>query len=533
MLLARAYRFSWLPMMTLSLLSGCSGEDDEGYAQPTGPDICEEQARYNNGTCDFDCATPDLDCFEIFPDHAAAQAWFTELEALFAAQEFREPNRLLPPDDPRFIKARELVERGWDSYRRTVPMGKLIGPPQLIVVETPEVNAFATSFDPEGRKAAFAVMVNSALIELDLPDHEFLAVVMHELEHAVGLHVVAGTAERLHKHYQVLSGPEPFAFEQEDNSVAREAILGWNDLAKQVGDYPYDALNGVPIDISNGSDMALLLQQALVQGYAANPGGCARAVELEEALREFFFRNVSGLDYQFQIAGLEAELSTLTTDYVQALRDECLRDATFTLYDLVGALVGASAEEVRQNTPPEDQALVDGKHIIDAIVAYTRDRYQKMNLIEQTLIAATGGDLSTLRYYTIEDAADDRSVHVLADAGEPADAIGAFFLNNSMSPDDKSLCESILAAGQVPPYGILSDIHHGNCYRAYDTRALAAREGYPVLAELRVNQNPEALQAATAMLRDLRVSSKGMLMRPKHSLKTNCDWDKILTPSHD
>ncbi len=61
-------------------------------------------------------------------------------------------------------------------------------------------NAFVIP-DLESGNAGFAVMVHTGLLDLDAPDEEMLGLVMHELEHAVGLHIVGDVKERLRTFY--------------------------------------------------------------------------------------------------------------------------------------------------------------------------------------------------------------------------------------------------------------------------------------------------------------------------------------------
>ena len=88
----------------------------------------------------------------------------------------------------------------------------------------------------------------------------------------------------------------------------------------------------------------------------------------------------------------------------------------------------------------------------------------------------TGRDITTLRYFSTEEAADDATVPVLRDMGLPADGVGQFF-NVLMDGAGRTACDSLLAAGTTPPYGDLVDEHHATCWRISHVRQVAALPG--------------------------------------------------------
>src|SRR5262245_2882731 len=153
-------------------------------------DSCEAEGRYQNGTCDADCALPDLDCFILFDDDATAATWFKGWEAAVAAQQSRAPRTIVnDASDPRVTRMRALLDRGWASYASVYQVGALDRAPGLVVVEDEAVNAFVAS-DHTTKQSAWTVMVHTGLLDRQGADHAVLGVVMHELEHAVSLHAV-------------------------------------------------------------------------------------------------------------------------------------------------------------------------------------------------------------------------------------------------------------------------------------------------------------------------------------------------------
>lgn len=510
----------FVPLALSFAFSACAIADDE----PDGPsydpdDACFIAGRYDDGTCDTDCPDRDIDCFLVFDDHAAADAWFADFESLLAAEQRREPRRLVSEDDPRFVRMREMLDRGWDSYRAVAPVGLLDQPPELVVIEDPNINAFAT-IDLATAKSAFVVMVQTGLLDSGIMDHELLGVVMHELEHAVGLHVVPGVKDLMRKHYQVLGGPEPFGFEQSNDELAEEVIATWRILADQASPYPRDVLEDLPM---NESVYHRVLRLAHSLGSNEDAAACARADQASMALDAFINMHRSRFDLELDITGEEQQARELADAYFAALRDECLAATTLTIYDVYAVLAGSTPEVIEQSFPPEDKELVADKHVVDAIRALTAARHQTMSLVEQVLIDMTGGGLATMRYYSYEEAADDRAVEVLADAGLPADGNGGFLLS-VMKPADQQRCTEILDAGQVPPYGNLGDDHHGTCWRVFHTRALAARDDQTArsLVALQPDRVPAAVNDAIQVLRDIRRVQEPLLVPSLSDHMTSC-----------
>ena len=451
----------------------CTGDkcDDPGASD----DVCRTDDRYGDGTCDTDCAQPDLDCFLEFDDQAAAAQWFDGFEAAQAAAQVRPPRGRVDTSDPRFVHMRELLDQGWAAYSKVIPVGMLDRAPELVVIDNPTPNAFM-ALDVTSNHVAWVVMVQSGLIDLGAPDADVLGVVMHELTHGVALHVIPGTSDKLRTHYQVLPGsPEPLGKDQTDDPAARAAVAAWRDLGSEAGAFPYQELNGIP---TGGAVLKILLDAAVAQASAQSPDACAGALAAKQALGEFGAAHVSPLDSLLHVTSDEerAQLSQLSQAYVDELRQSCLAASDLDFVHLAAQHFGITPEQVEAGLTPEDHALIDGKPVTDQIIALTQDRYQKMRDLASMVESNTGGDLTTLRYFSFEEDADDHTVPVMAAAGFAPDALADFFVRFFLPGDFSQQCQGILDGGQVPPYGDLVDEHHGTCFRAFHLHALAAAQ---------------------------------------------------------
>ncbi|MEQ1502524.1 MAG: M48 family metalloprotease [Myxococcota bacterium] len=205
--------------------------------------VVVELPGYGDGA--LDCAAPDIDCFTFFDRQDAVEQWFAELEQLLAAEAFRPPRAILPSSDPRFARMRDLLERAWAAYVAVNPVADLADQtPALVLIEDPEVNAFVVP-DLATDRTAFAVVVQTGLFDVESTDDALLGVAVHELEHAVRLHLIGDTKDRIRRFY-VAGDPEPLGSAQADDPVARSWGEAWRTLSTEAGPYSTADLAGLP-----------------------------------------------------------------------------------------------------------------------------------------------------------------------------------------------------------------------------------------------------------------------------------------------
>ena len=76
---------------------------------------------------------------------------------------------------------------------------------------------------------------------------------------------------------------------------------------------------------------------------------------------------------------------------------------------------------------------------------------------------ATGDDWSRLRYFSVEEDADDVSTMVMHGAGLDPTSIASFFRTVGLSAEVRAACDAALP---FPGYGVdLEDPHHAVCWR--------------------------------------------------------------------
>ena len=444
------------------------GKCDGGNADQTCTD-----PHYGDGTCQMqlDCAVPDIDCFETFDTDAAAAAWYAKVEPGVAAADGKMPRTIIAESDPRFQHARDLLDRGWDAFRAHRPVGKLADKrPALVVLDDSTINAFVVP-DAEKQLSAFSVQVLTGALATNADDDALLGLMMHELQHAVGLHLINDGRDRIRRYY-IAQGTEPIGASAPEDARAKTAGVAWRQLADDVGGYDDELLAGMPI----AGDLDDIFITVVNAGLMKDATACQPSVGAANDLRSYI-RQADPIDVH-----LTPDLSDVPTRAQQvlaALRDDCLATFPYGFVDIVAQLKHVTVDEARAQLDPHDLALVDGQHVIDAIAALEADRRAKMRAAETSFADQTGQAWSALRYYSYEENADDTSVAVLRAAGlDPAGM--SKFLESALPGDGEARCDQLLAAGTVPPYGVdLSDEHHATCWRVAHIRALAKQGSAP------------------------------------------------------
>ena len=440
----------------LLALAGCSGDDEW---------VCED-ARYGNGTCELEpiCGVTDIDCFTTFPDDTAAEAWYQALNPQAG---------LIPQTDPRYIRLRSLLDRGWIAYQATNDVGDLADvTPSLVIVESPAFNAFVIAEGASGsRKSVLSVQFFTGLLTLQPTDEELLAVIMHELEHAIGLHPFPEIKAALWKYYQATPG-EPLGFLQPDDPIVRQHVQQWRALAADTGHFIDEELAGMPYQDGSFYETFLFTIRFML---SANPTGCqANALELENVLEGVQQRYVA-LDQSLAVENTNAK--SLIDTALAHFRDQCMA-GTQDYAAFHAEAHKLDLAQYRASLSAADRMLIDGKPFVNGMYALVNDRRAKMRAVEASFTAMTGLPWSRARYFTTEEAADDSLIAVFENMGlDPA--AGARILPKLMGPTSPSLpvCFDLLDAGEAPPYGEnLLDDHHAGCWRAHNIAALAASD---------------------------------------------------------
>ena len=461
-------------------LSACAVEatDDsascEAGGKCDGADQSCSDPHYGDGVCqvELSCAVPDIDCFTTFANDASAATWFAAWENDAAQVEHRAERALIGDADPRFQRVRALLDRGWEAFREHRPVGQLADMrPALVVVDDPTSNAFVIP-DAATGKSAFAVMVHTGVLaNTSLTDDANLGLMMHELQHSVGLHLIGPGPARLRRFYIAPTGTEPIGKLQPDEPRARMYGDAWLAAATDVGPFDQAELGGLPI---SGSLRKVFLH-AYVEAHALNPTACMPAAQAYNALTTDIGSRIDPLDSS--LTNLPPDINDQVSSTLSGLRAGCFASYTKSFTQVVAELFGVPVQDIEATLSPEDKALVLNKPFFDAMIAVNTNRRTTMRAARDGFEAATKRPWSALRYFSFEEDADDVTVPTLRAAGFDPLGQGQFLF--SLVPSAvQPRCSALLDQGQAPPYGAdYSDAHHATCWRIHHISQLATPRG--------------------------------------------------------
>ncbi|MBA3501652.1 MAG: M48 family metalloprotease [Myxococcota bacterium] len=445
-------KLSWVLTGVMSL-AGCGGDE--------GEERCEDP-KYGDGTCDLQtsCTVPDIDCFTTFATQSEAQAWFASSQVAAT----RPP---LPATDARFARMQALLDEGWDAYKSVNDVGDLKSAQvHLVLNAQPTPNAFVISKDG---KAGLVVMVTTELIDLGAPDEELMGVVMHELEHTIGLHVIPEVKAGFTRYYLAPAGMEPFGFEQLDHPMVRSLVEAWIDHAETVGYLSDVELRGLPMlgELATIFDKRLAMQPATV--------GCTTAKTDLNALRKTIAGALDPIDDSITLAST-APMTIQTA--MGNLQTQCFAGFTMDAIDVVAAALGVTRAQMLTRIPADVRPMLEGQPYIQGMYNWGIYLRAKMREVEAKFMTMTGQPWSRARYFSTEEAADDSSVPTLRAMGLAADGAGKIF--PKLKPGVEEKCRPLVTARASIPYGEnVEDTHHGLCWRAGHIDALAASGRVP------------------------------------------------------
>ncbi|MGE3546519.1 MAG: hypothetical protein AB7L28_21510, partial [Kofleriaceae bacterium] len=417
----------------------CDGADDDNVCNDPG---------YGDGVCQTDlaCAAPDIDCFVTFDDDATAGAWFLqELEPKLAIQESRPERDLVSEADARFVHTRALLDRGWEAFAASRPVADLAAArPALLLVEDDQVNAHATA-DTASEHAVFAVIVNSGLL-VGRTDEQVLAVMMHEFQHAIGLHVLDAVKEPMRRFYIAMPGePEPIGRTQPEDPDARTFGTAWRAGAEWAGPYAQAELGSLPFQ----GDMHQVFNAALLKARAQNQADCDAAIDAVNTVFPPLVQQRHPLS-----GALIGDLSDVASDIpgVESKVASCLSVITKGFVEFLVDDLGAPSDKVEQTLGADGHAAIEGKPLWDAMAALITAGRDRMRTAETGFVSEVGLPWSSLRYFSYEEDADDVSVMVLRAAG--MDPTGSDSILSLVDQQAQSVCLAIIDAGEIPPFGV-------------------------------------------------------------------------------
>lgn len=445
-----------LGVVLVCLLAACGDDGGDGDSDD-GP-ACSDP-KYGNGTCDLDtsCDMVDVDCVETFATQAEAQDWFEASHGDIPT---------LPATDPLYARVKPLLDDGWDAYRATHDVGDLADAEvQLVIVNPPQINlvAFVSSFDPAGSKAALAVMVERVGLQGALTDDEVFAIMMHELEHAIGLHVVRGVKEEFNTFYVAPGTSEPFGHAAADDAMVRADFDAWNNFAVIAGHWSDTQLVGLPMGVLERALSAWT--QTLTSPLTAP---CQTAIQNVGAAYNAIYGSINKLDVSVTLTQTDADQILMR---FTAVRDQCISSTTKDVFDFVSEVSGYSVAALKASLPATLVADLEGINPVVGFYNWALNARTLMRDVEARFAARTGQPWSRLRYFSTEEAADDSAAVTMKALGIDGN-IGVAL---SKIEQFEATCAPLIANNTPLPYGEnLADSHHASCWRGGHYKAIQA-----------------------------------------------------------
>jgi hypothetical protein len=440
------------------VLAGCVDatmvdDDPAGGGKGDDPGTCTDPM-YGDGVCQMDlgCGIPDIDCYQVFATDE--EAYSTALGLGIS---------VLPTTDARYAKTRALLDKSWDLYKAHTPLGKLAEQRlSLVLISDPTVNAYVYPSTTTPGMAYDAVFVHSGLIDSAMTEDEFHGIMFHELTHLSKLHTTDEIVEKTHRYYVAPDGAEPIGNAQIDHTEVRELFAEWNKLATFAGVFTTPSLAGLPY----GGDIHYLLNAYFQQMQSRAPQCATQLGRVQHRTDDLQFSEYD------QSLVISPEHTAESVAAITAL-EQCIASDTLTFHELRALLSPAWDPYLVPELTPDDADL-ETMRAFDAILALQADRRAKMLALQASAETKLGRPWSALRFFSIEEQADDHSAQLTKLTG--VNEIGVTgFLFAAMSTTDLTRCKSELEEQKPMPYGYyLIDDHHASCWRIAHARQVAA-----------------------------------------------------------
>lgn len=242
-----------------------------------------------------------------------------------------------------------------------------------------------------------------------------------------------------------------------------DAFSDWFVIAGLIGWLTQSQSNGINLDSSLGAGFGTFIKRVgeIPSSHCGKPL-VDKLVEKRVAMSKFMSRYQ--WDFIFDTPEKLKALDEVTRSTIQLI-EKCSNSEkiTITEYDLY--ILNAAGIKVA----PSD-AEVTFKRFLEI----NRDGQARLRDLEKHF------DKNQLRFYSVEDQADEVAMTILKHLGYRTRDYPESFLD--FLYDDRSLCVQNLQKGIEPPYGNLIDDHHAPCWRIYNlNKFIQSNDRLPLL----------------------------------------------------
>lgn len=431
---------------------------DGGVATAGGLDIPIPEGIWTKAT--------NIEHYKVYASRDDAIAWFNSVKSEDASI---ASDTAVASSDARYADVDKEVASIWTGFQQVFPRDTQDLPAPIVILTNPASNLPGAYAVYDG---GLGLSPNVFMIQtptLPLGEVALRGVIAHELTHHVLKHKWPGIEDKIERWYDATKTTKSgFGFDQTNDDAIAKVGLDYVDRALLTGDYPLTQWNGWDRPSSAFDYYRALIHQ---QAAAKTAAPCADSDNARNALIGLVdpLRDQATGEFNATPAQL-TQIDTMSKDAV-AKETTCASAVTGTLFDIVAADQGQTEAQVRAGASPDQIAANDGaSNAYDAIVRLTK--------ADDTANLAV--DTKNLRHYTFEEQADDMSQVVLFFLSFDVHGIIAYLQQGALtdsagSLDNAQRAECTSYGTNEPPYGILSDPHHGTCWRIWHSTNLAAQ----------------------------------------------------------
>jgi hypothetical protein len=404
----------------------------------------------------------NIEHYKVFANRDDAVTWWNAWEGRTAQMMGRSPRPIVDLNDPGYAIAAQVMAEVWPVFQSLFPDDTRDLPqPMVLLVQDQDVNAFAAYDSTLGIAPDVFMIQTGAVAGKSGVTDDLRGLVGHELGHLILKHVFPGNAAKVAKYYRGARSGEPLGYLESNDPKLAKAVEKWVDDASVAASFPLPELHGLPINIiGNPPVLFTALKTAVLKGVQDHPTECQPAEDAVNGLIVAMKSHTSTVDYDMDLgAEARSQIDTAAQAAVTAL-GPCLATSTKTVSELVAETYGVSVADIESAFDPADLVILHAATTLeDAITKTTANAFARMQSEAQDI------DLDTVRYYSTEEQADDTSAYVLATLGRNPEGQGLFLGSKLMTPDERTTCFDRLNTAGDAPYGLLSDPHHGACWR--------------------------------------------------------------------
>lgn len=392
------------------------------------------------------------------------------------------PIQIIHCEDTKYKTLNSLLEKVWRAYQNELPQLADFPMPQIVLSERPDPDAAILPLNPATKKIPWLIVATTGLIDTKMSDEGLMGILAHELGHAILKHSLPRVPTSTIKFYFADERQEPLGFLQSDDSEARSLGEEWLANAAIAGNASYTEQNGLPY-ASYGNTIFPGVFKSILSFDLENSTdeNCVKVKEIKNNYSNILDSTKSWFDFDLYPNSQNFVLLNLETQNFVQLISKCSlpnRKLNEILEDknILGSLsstqlwygdnvFGKVQSALRKFEIEFDQA----KNYILGAIKLTKKSHLQLAAIEKD------PRFKKLRYYNMEEQADDLAIKVLAKHTPHPLAVKTWMLDTlaffSSLPGVKEnyvvKCTQILKRGQTPGYGPIIDMHHSPCFRAY------------------------------------------------------------------